>query len=293
MTAATDAAAGVWGDDGSFAAFAPALGSAPRPRRPAPRPEPDRTPPPPPAPPRPASRLADLFAEEEREADTVRPAPVAVEEPGPEPEPEPIRVRFAEPETDENAAPADMPAAPVWLGVARGVAGVLAAGCLLDAFAGRGGTFVPSFAPLPAKLAAALAAFCGTGLAVFAARGTLPAVPRSAATLAAAALAGFAASGAATAAGLTPHVLWQTAACAAVVAAAARLAPPLTAGAGRGARIALVAGVAACGVGFPLAGGALTELAPADRRPAAVAVAVGGWWNPAGDRRAAGTPRPD
>ena len=277
MTAATDAAAGVWEDGGSFAAFAPTIESTRCPWRP----EPDRTPAPsPPAPARPASRLADLFAEEERDAERPEPAPVAV----PEPELESIRVRFAEPDADEDVAPAELPAAPVWLGVARGVAGVLAAGCLLDAFAGRGGTFVPSFAPLPATCAATLAAFCGTGLAVFAACGTLPAVPRSAAMSAAAAMAGFAAFGAATAAGLTPHVLWQTAACAAVVAAAVRLAPPRTAGAGRGGRVALLAGIAACGVGFPLAGGALAELAPADRRPAAVAVAVGGWWNPAGDR---------
>ena len=280
MTAATDAAAGVWEDDVSFAAFAPTFESTPRPqpRRPAPRPAAE----PSPAPPRPASRLADLFAEEERDAERPEPAPAAVQVP--EPEPESLRVRFAEPDADEQEASADIPAAPVWLGVARGVAGVLAAGCLLDVFAGRGGTFVPSFAPLPAKLAATLAAFCGTGSAVFAARGTLPAVPRSAATLAAAALAGFAAFGAATEAGLIPHVLWQTAACAAVVAAAVRLAPPRTAGAGRGGRVALLAGIAACGVGFPLAGGALAELAPADRRPAAVAVAVGGWWHPAGDR---------
>ena len=278
MTAATDAAAGVWEDDGSFAAFAPTIDSTRCPWRPGPRPEPDRTPaPPPPAPPRPASRLADLFAEEARDAERPEPAPVAFEEPGPEPEP--IRVRFAEPDADEDIAPAEIPAAPAWLGVARGVAGVLAAGCLPDAFVGRGGTFVPSFAPLPPTLAA----FCGSGLAVFAIRGSLPAVPRLAATLAAAALAGFAAFGAATVAGLTPHVLWQTAACAAVVAAAVRLAPVHSAGGGWGDRLALLAGAAACGIGFPLAGGALEELAPADREPAAVAAAVGGWWT-ASDR---------
>ena len=278
MTAATDAAAGVWEDDSSLSAFAPTLPPPPRDgsthRRPAAA-----------APVRPASRLADLFAEEDREDERDS----QCSEPQPATEPEPVRVRFPgldeEGDRVDETADAPLPAVPVWLGVARGVAGVLAAGCLADAFTEMDAPAVPEFAPLPDRFAAPLTAFCGTGLGVFAVRGCLPAVPRLAATLAAAALATFAAKNAALDAGLAPHVLWQTAACAAVVAAAVRLAPHAASPAGWTGRLAAFAGAAACGVGFPLAGGALDELTPADRKPAAVAVAVGGWWAEVGGGR--------
>ena len=292
MAAATDAAAdswraGVWqdGDDGSLAAFAPTR-LPPPPRRPRPAPprrveQPAPLPAaPPPAAPRPAPRLADLFAEEERDAavaaPSVPPPPVLPNEPVP------VRVRFAGAERDEEVVlPLD--AAPVWLGITRGVAAVLAAGCLADAFGGLDCPFVPEFSPLPGTLPATAAAFCGAGLAVFAARGCLPAVPRLAATLAAGTLAAAAAFAAATGAGLAPSALWQTAAAAATVAAAVRLAPPAAARGGWPGGFAAAAGALSCGLAFPLAGGALAGLEPEERTPAAVAVAVGGWWA-GGDR---------
>ena len=308
MTAAppTDDAAGGWTgtamtDDGACAAFAPPMPAArSRGVNPA-RPTRERGPAAPrrvaqsdrrddrPAPPRPPSRLAEVFADEDAPPPT--PVPPAPAPPPPAPSAAvAVRVRpapavlFEEADGDE-AEPFLPPPAPAWLGVTRGVAAALAAGALGAAFLGTGGGLVPNVAPLPAGWAGPLWAFVGTGLALFAARGPLPGPARWGAFAAAGLLAGFAAKEAvsfARADGLGPSLPLQLFACAATVAAAVRLAPPAAAPAGGAGWVAAVAGLAACGVGFPLADGALEELPPADRTPAAVAGAVAGWWAPAG-----------
>ena len=285
MTAATDAAAGVWEADGALAAFPPPLQDAARFRPPRPaavRPpapvvaEPDVSADPPVRPP---SRLADLFAEEERE----EAAADETAEPNREPERVPVRVRFAEVDREDEPAddvesPPSVEAPPVWLGVARGVAAALAAACLAEAFGDVTTGVAPPLGPLPDSAATPLLAFCGAGCGVFAVRGCLPAVPRLAATAAAGLLAAASSFAAVRSAGLAPAAAWQTAVCAATVAAAVRLAPAVAAPAGWSGRIAFAAGLAACALGFPLAGGAVSETPPADRTPAAVAGAVGGWW---------------
>ena len=156
MTAATDAAAGVWEADGALAAFPPPLQDAARFRPPRPaavRPpapvvaEPDVSADPPVRPP---SRLADLFAEEERE----EAAADETAEPNREPERVPVRVRFAEVDREDEPAddvesPPSVEAPPVWLGVARGVAAALAAACLAEAFGDVTTGVAPPLGPLP------------------------------------------------------------------------------------------------------------------------------------------------
>ena len=290
---ATDDAAGVWADEDGWAAFAPPLTAAGRPRPrvrrdppPAPRRPvaPDPALEPRPAPPRPASRLAELFAEEDQDRQEPRAIPVTVRPETTRPNSPAAAVPPATaPVEEEPAEPIhhDPPAAPVWLGVARGVAAVLAAAAFAAA-SGRGsGGLLPEADPLPAAWAGPLLAFCGTGLALFVLRPSLPGPVRWGATVGAGSLAGLAAKGAVTAVladGAVPSLPLQVAVSAGVVLAAVRLAPTATAPAGRAGLLAAAAGLAACGVGFPLADGALDPHPPKTRTPRIVAAAVAGWW---------------
>ena len=278
-------AAGTTADDadGWVSAFAPTLPLDP-PRRRAVRREVRPAPPPDPAP-RPATRFAEIFGDEADEPE-VRPrpdpAPPALAAPPPEPPTPTVRFAPAEPPAVPDEQPGRI-AVPVWVQVARGIAAVLS-GTVGLAAAGRSPGFAEPFwgdpAPLPEVAAGPLLAFCATGLGLFALRPALPGPARWGATLSAALLAGFAAKAAAVgvkADGFGPSLAMQVTVCLGVILAATRWAPR---GAGpiRGGRLALLAGVAACGLGFPLADGALNDAPPADRTAAGVGRAVARWW---------------
>ena len=284
----TGPAAGTTGDDadGWVSAFAPTLPLDP-PRRRAVRREERPEPPPEPEPmpaPRPASRFAEIFGDEADEPE-VRPRPEpapALAEPPPEPPAPTVRFAPAEPPAVPDEGPEAL-AVPVWVQVARGIAAVLSATAGLAAAGRPPGFAAPLWGdlpPLPDAAAGPLLAFCATGLGLFALRPALPGPARWGATLSAALLAGFAAKAAAVgvkADGFGPSLAMQVTVCLGVILAATRWAPR---GAGpiRGGRLALLAGVSACGLGFPLADGALHDTPPADRTAAGVGRAVAGWW---------------
>ena len=308
---------GTGSGDGAVSCFAPPLWSAPpRPsQRSKPAPPQPAAPPaapkpaapaqvgppwvgePPASPPRPTNRLAELFAEEEAaaagaaivpnpEPRTEPPVPQVASFP---PAPRPLAGDAAE-EDEPTDAP---PPPPAWLGVTRGVAGVLGAAATAAAFgparaAGFDGTlWWCDLAPLPGAAAPAALGFGGAGLLAFAAAGSLPGPLRWAATAGVAALAGFAVKTALhdlRTVGLAPTLAGQVAVCFLVVLIAVRLAPRRTAGGPLCGWAGLLAGAAACGVGFPLAAGAL----PPDRTPLTAAAAVAGWWTAADAGLAAG-----
>ena len=284
--------------------FAPALPPVPRRVvRPAPRltPNPPRKPDPPPetrqaSGTRPPSRLAELFAEEEAESPEEKaaaPAPPLAPQPPLPAAPPPVaaavavQVRRVEPtEPPPVDAPPEIVAPPIWVGVARGVAGTLAAAVLPAAVAavragGTGGpAWVGELAPLPPAAVGPALAFCGTGLALFAVRPALPAPARWGATLAAGLLAGVAAKAAALgmlAGGVGPSLPLQVAVCLGVVLAATRWAPRDGAGV-RGGRLAAAAGVLLCGLTFPLADGVLDQFPRHERTAAGTARAAAQWW---------------
>ena len=311
--------------------FAPTLPRVPRrragpptneaPTNEAPPPERPAAPPEPPEPrsaTRPRSPLAELFAEEEAAGLAPRPAPAPVPSaprvavrsvpvqsvpnppaaiavrvrPDERPEPGTGQVETGEAEEADPVEPATL-AEPIWVGVARGVSGALAAGVWTGAaLALKGGTdagpaWLGHLAPLPGAAAGPVLAYCGTALALFAARPALPAPARWGATLAAAAVAGVALKAAATAAlagGFAPSLALHVAVCGGVALAGTRWSP---AGRGvRGGRLAPLAGVLVCLLTFPLADGALGNAAPADapaqkRTAAGAARAVTHWWTDA------------
>ena len=227
------------------------------------------------------SRFTDLFEDEP-------PAPLPPSEPDAHrqtsaPEvPEPRAELVAELGAEDEAVPTDAEplAAPVWVSVARGVAGVLAVPAFAAAV-GRAPAFAAGWcdlAPLPAAAGAPVFAFCGTGLVLFAVRGPLPAPARWGATLSAAVLGGLAVKATALgwrAGGVGPSLPAHLTLCLLVVLAATRWRP---AGPVRGGTFAALAGALACGLSFPLAAGALAEVPQADRTPAVAVRAVAGWW---------------
>ena len=312
-------------DDGAVATFAPTLPRTPRrrpappaapppraPERPAPRPEARSEA-------RPRSPLAELFAEEDAADLAPRPDPAPVPSaprvavrsvpvqsvpsppaaiavrvrPDERPEPETGQVETGEATGAVEVAPHDEPAPverttlaePIWVGVARGVSGVLAAGVLTGAaLTWKGGThagpaWLAHLAPLPGAAVGPVLAYCGTALGLFAVRPALPTPARWGATLAAAAVAGVALKAAATAAladGIGPSLALHVAVCGGVALAGTRWSPagcPV-----RGGRLAPLAGVLACLLTFPLADGVPGEVPAQERTAAGAARAVTHWW---------------
>ncbi|QDT15336.1 hypothetical protein [Alienimonas californiensis] len=294
-------------DDGSVAMFAPSLPPRRRSDAPryAPRPEPAPAAPVPAPPARPSSPLAELFAEEEADAAAAA-AAASSQQTGQQtgrrgeerrtaepvrPSPSPAVTMRTEPRTEVDEP--SVAAEPIWVGVARGVAAALSAGALAGAAlalratpAGSespgGPAWLADLAPLPDAALAPLLAFCGTALGLFAVKTNLPTPPRWGATLAAAAVAGGALKVAVAdglAAGFGPSLAWQIAVCAGLILAATRWSPGTAAV--RGGRLAPLIGLLVCGLTFPLADGALSDLPTEDRGPSAAGRAIAGWWTDA------------
>ncbi len=298
--------------DGAVTLFAPSLPTTPARRRtPPPASRPAARPRPSVPEPRPPSRLAELFADDEplsRPADRPLAAQPSADPPPADSSPADsspaVAVTVREAPASQSAPTQSAPtltAEPIWVGVARGVAGALAAGALTGAArvirsggslgeeigANAGLGWLAHLAPLPAAAVGPALAFCGTALALFCLKTALPTPARWGAALAAAAVAGIAVKAAVTggfatgesAAGFAPSLAWQIAVCGVVVLAGTLWNPGGSAV--RGARLAPLIGLLACGLTFPLADGALGEASETKRSPIVAARAVVGWWGEA------------
>ena len=189
--------------------------------------------------------------------------------------------------------------APVWLGVARGVAGVFAALCLhaafgeakRDGFDGRlwwvdlSALFAPdAIVPLPDAAAAMLLSAAGSLLGLFVVRPQLPGVLRWGVLAAAAGFLPFtvwaAAAACRAAGGLTPSLPAHLSACLVTVLLAVRAVPrgPLAFGVNQ--PLAAAAAVLACGLSFPLVD---DPPAAGQRGVANAVVRTAAWWGGAND----------